>query len=271
MATATRVISTLQREGLVRTTRGVGTFVVGMPSVPASGGAEASPVAQPRDSGPLNRERIVRAAIAIADVEGLAALSMRRIATSLGVAAMALYRHVPNKEQLLFEMSEAIMGEGALPEPASKGWRAQLETLAKVQWLLFKKHPWMAQVVSFTRPVPAPKAMAHTEWALRAVEGLDLSPSVRFHVVVMLFGYVQGTAVKLIPEHEAEQETGVSSEEWVEATYSEPEAFNPMDGFPILSQLTRSGVDFSLDSLFEFGLQRLLDGLAAMFAAAPAR
>src|ERR1700738_251691 len=95
MATATKVIATLRDEGVVDPRPGAGTVV----RSPEPGQAPVTRKAVPREQE-LSRDRVVRAAIAIADAEGLAMLSMRRVATDLGVATMSLYRHVPRKDEL---------------------------------------------------------------------------------------------------------------------------------------------------------------------------
>ena len=106
MATASKVLATLKEEGLVRTRPGVGTVVAGTSSSRTRGSARA------RDAeATLTRERIVAAAIAVADIEGLGALSMRRVAVELDVATMSLYRHVRDKDDLLTCMVDAAFGE----------------------------------------------------------------------------------------------------------------------------------------------------------------
>src|SRR4051794_31564525 len=112
MATATKVLTTLRHEGLIRSVPGVGTVVVGEPpSAPADRPARrrSSPDA------PLGTAAIVAAGIAVADAEGLAALSMRRVAAELGGAPMSLYRHVRDKDELLLQMMDAAIAEVALP------------------------------------------------------------------------------------------------------------------------------------------------------------
>src|SRR4051812_37540306 len=118
MATATKVLTTLRHEGLIRSVPGVGTMVAGEPPRPAG-----RPT--PRRSAPeggLGVEGIVAAGIAVADAEGLAALSMRRVAAELGAAPMSLYRHVADKDALLMAMMDAAISELAFPEPP-EAWR----------------------------------------------------------------------------------------------------------------------------------------------------
>jgi AcrR family transcriptional regulator len=259
MATATKALATLKREGLIRPVPGAGSVVVGR---------EAAPARPSRPEAGLSKAAVVRAAVAVADAEGLQAVSMRRIATELGTSAMALYRHVPAKEHLLQEMAEQVMGELGLPTPGAHGWRGKLEALARLQWSGYQAHAWLAEAFSssFTRPAPLPRSMAHTEWVLAAIEDQPLSPTERLHVAVSLFGYVQGTALKLVSEVEAQTESGLTSDEWLQATQPTMEQVLASGRFPAMARLlTHPDLDLDLESLFDFGLRRLLDGYAALF------
>lgn len=138
MATASKALATLGQEGLVRAVPGVGTLVAARPAT--SQGRRPATAASEDDSA--QRGRIVRAAVAIADAEGLTALTMRRLlAAELGVSAMSLYRHVSTKEQLVALMADATFGEHALPERPPPHWRERLELSAALQWRLYRAHP----------------------------------------------------------------------------------------------------------------------------------
>jgi DNA-binding transcriptional regulator YhcF (GntR family) len=253
MATATKVLATLRHEGLVRTVPGIGT-VVDAPNThaPTSRG--------PRQPEPgLTRHRIVHTAVGIADAEGLAALSMRRTAADLGVTTMALYRHVPGKDELLLLMADAVFGGIPLPEPPPTGWRPQLEAAARMQWAMYRRHPWLAQIMSFTRPLLSPRAMAHGEWVMRVLDGLGLDPVTMIHVHTTLAGYVRGLAMNLETEAEAVQDSGITDEQWMDA-HGTP-AMTIAD-FPLMASVPPRSLN--LDTLFEFGLQRLLDGIGAL-------
>ncbi|WP_214410087.1 TetR/AcrR family transcriptional regulator C-terminal domain-containing protein [Sphaerisporangium fuscum] len=261
MATATKALNTLRQEGLVHAVPGVGT-VVHAPEPPR-------PAARSRESREsdhdLTRERIVRTGVEIADGEGLAALSMRRIATELGAATMSLYRHVAGKNELVALMADAVFGDEPLVEARPGNWREGLESTARTHWRMYRRHPWLAQVMSFTRPLMAPKGLAHTERALRHLDGLGLPPNTLLHLAVTTFSYVRGVAVNLEQEAQARQDTGVSDDEWME---SQEQAFARVfatGDFPAVAAVFGApGVDFDLDSLFEFGLRSLLDGFAVL-------
>jgi len=259
VATATRALAVLREEGVVDARPGFGTVVATRP-------ARTRGRRQTSDTD-VTSERIVATAIDIADAEGLAAVSMRRIAIELGVATMALYRHVRGKQNLLLLMADTIMGQAQFPDIRPSGWRAQLELVARLQWAGYRRHPWLARIVSMTRPTVMPKGMRHTEWALAAVDGFDprLDPNTMLHMVVNLFAYVRGCAMNLEMELESEQDTGLTDEQWLETQTKQFQHIMASGQFPQLARIFQApGVDLDLDTLFEFGLQRLLDGYAAL-------
>jgi Transcriptional regulators len=216
----------------------------------------------------LTRDRIVRAGIEIADAEGLAALSMRRIATALDVATMSLYRHVPSKDELVILMYDAVFGAASYPDPPPESWRECLELGARTQWSVYRRHPWVAQAISFTRPIPTPHAIVHTEWLLRSMDGFGLSDEQLLHIAVTIANYVRGTAVNFALEAEARRDTGITYEEWMEEQDPVIEQVFIGDGrYPVMARIAlQPDVDLSIDSLFEFGLTRLLDGIEVLVA-----
>lgn len=260
MATASRVLATLRQEGLVHTVPGAGTVVAASVAGPGRPRVPHVRNLRPIEQG-LTQERVVATAIAIADAEGLAALSMRRVASDLGIPTMSLYRYVPAKDGLVLLMADAAIGELHLPDPPPRGWRAQLEVAARLQWAGYKRHPWLPPVISLTRPQVLPNGIKHTEWSLRAVDGLGLDPNTRLHVAVTLFGFVRGTAVNLEPEAEAAQDTGLDNEQWMDSQEAAMAALLKTGPVPHLARVMGESVELDLDTLFEFGLRRLLDGL----------
>jgi AcrR family transcriptional regulator len=254
LATATRALAKLSAEGLTRSVPGVATVVA--PAPPTGTGGRPR-----RGDVELSRDRIVASAIAIADTEGLAQVSMRRIATDLGVATMSLYRHVPGKDDLLIYMMEAVLGEERLPRQPPEGWRARLELSSRLQWKGFRRHPWLAPALSITRPQIVVNGMRHTEWALAALDDMGLSTEQAMHMHITLFGFVRGLALSLEPEAQAEQDTGLTSEEWMSTQQDEFLAVLRGGEFPMMGRLFTEDLDLDLDALFEFGLARILDGL----------
>jgi len=270
MATATKVLTTLRQRGRVHTLPGVGTIVGPPPAESSASQPDAPPDAVEIRRGtreqPLSQERVVCAAVTIADTEGLGALSMRRVATDLGTATMSLYRHVRNKDELLMLMVDRVFVEYPVPQSVSS-WRDGLEALCRLQWRGYTEHAWLAQYMSMTRPQLVPRAMAHTEWALAQLSRLGLDPGTRLHVAVTLANYVRGTAVNLEPEAIAEQDSGITSDEWMETQSTAMGSILQSGDFPMFGEVLRDESELNLDSLFEFGLQRLLDGIAVMVEA----
>ncbi|HEY2509951.1 MAG TPA: TetR/AcrR family transcriptional regulator C-terminal domain-containing protein [Polyangiaceae bacterium] len=247
LATATKVLALLRREGLVRSKAGVGTVVLG----------ERAP--------DLSRERIVAAAIAIADDDGTDALSMRTLARELGVATMSLYRHVRSREELLGYMVDAVFAERPPPRPAGptrEGWRAKLEAIARLQWDGYRRHPWLAHAVSMTRPQATRNGMRHTEAVLAVLAPLKLGDAETLRLGIAFIAYVRGMAASLESELRAEQDTGMTREEWMDANEASFAAH--MAEMPQLARLGQvPDVDVGLDALFECGLRCWLDGLAS--------
>jgi AcrR family transcriptional regulator/DNA-binding transcriptional regulator YhcF (GntR family) len=287
MATATKALAALRDQGLVRAVPGVGT-VVAEGATAAAGARDSAPGRRPArtpstrtpsarapstraaaDSaagGPAREilARIVAAAIEVADAEGLAGVSMRRVATEIGVATMTLYRHVADKDDLVVQMIDAVFGQWQLPADPPEGWRERLEVAARTLWSMFCRHPWLAPAMSVTRPQPAPAAIPYTEWVLAALDGHGLDLATRLTAHITLFGYVRGTAVNIELEAEAEATSGLGNDEWMDAQGPALRSIVASGNFPQLEQVFAADYDFNLDALFEFGLQRLLDGLAVL-------
>ncbi|REK86178.1 GntR family transcriptional regulator [Streptomyces inhibens] len=268
MATATKVLTTLRQEGLVRAVPGVGT-VVAEPrpdaGTPSHRTARSEPARERRpretDSG-LSRERVVRAGIKVADAEGLRALSMRRVAAEFGVSSMALYRHVASKDELVMLMADAAFSDVRLPDPAPDGRRDRMEAGARLQWELYQRHPWLAQYLSITRPQPMPRAMALIEWTMARVEGMD--PVTLIHMAITLLNHVRATAAGFEDDLEAEQETGMDQNQWMASMEPAFEGILTSGSYPMYGGMAGHDEDVvNLQSLFDFGLARLLDGMEA--------
>lgn len=279
MATATKALTELRREGLVRAVPGIGTVVEGRrpgagkapdATVPRTPAGPAAPTHRTRGADQaLALGRIVASAVAVADAEGLAAVSMRRVAAELGVATMSLYRHVADKDDLLAHMMDAAFSRWQFPAEPPEGWRERLGLAARMLWQMFRRHPWLASAVSVTRPQAVAGALPFTEWALTALDGRGLDGQTVFTAHLTLFNYVRGTAVNLEMEAEAEGLTGQDSEQWLDAQEPAFRAILATGHFPTMERITAEGYDFDLDELFEFGLQRLLDGFAVLLGETP--
>jgi AcrR family transcriptional regulator len=265
MAMATRVIATLRNEGVVDTRPGAGTVV----RSPEAGQAPAARKVAPREQE-LSRDRVVHAAIAIADVEGLAMLSMRRVATDLGVATMSLYRHVPSKDELMLLMTDTVFTEEPFPTRPPPGWRERLEIAGHLMWTVFRRHPWAAEVLSITRPQVMPNLLPYTEWVLTVLRELGLDMNDMMHTHLTLFGHVRGMALSLQSEVQAQQDTGMTNDEWMETQESELRGAIASGRFPTFEYIIQQQFDYDMDAVFEYGLHRLLDGIEVKLRAVTA-
>ncbi|MCX5015151.1 TetR/AcrR family transcriptional regulator C-terminal domain-containing protein [Streptomyces sp. NBC_00555] len=267
LATATKALTTLRLEGLVEARPRIGTVVAGTaPAAPAAP-ARRRPSPAPDPEQELSLDRIVRTAIEIADAEGLSALSMRGVAARLGVAAMSTYRYVPSKEDLVLHMADAAYGEDSYPADAPEDWRTRIELGARTLWSLYRKHPWLAQLGSLTRPLLVPNLMVHGEWVLGALDGHGLDPTTLFDIHVLIYSHVQGLAVHLEMEAHAEAATGQSEDQWMDSRAPALQELVESGRFPTFAKVVGSfkdGYDLRLDALFEFGLKALLDGLTSI-------
>jgi AcrR family transcriptional regulator len=216
----------------------------------------------------LDVDRIVDAAVRLADAEGLSALSMRRVATDLGVGAMTLYNHVPGKGELVDLMLDSVLGE-LYPEDAPAGtWRARLEAVARENWNLFLHHPWALHVAT-GRPPPGPNLMRKYELELRAVDGLGLSEVQMDLLVTLLNGFVRGTVGGVHERAVAGQVIGITEDQWRAAMAPHAERFFDAGRFPTAARVGPvAGHDlqaaYAPERSFEFGLERLLDGIGVL-------
>ena len=228
-----------------------------------------SPATEGPRPGPragLDVDRVVAAAVALADREGLAAVSMRRLAAELGVGAMTLYTHVPGKGELVDLMLDAVLGE-VYPEPPAGDWRARLTAVARANWDLYVRHPWAASVGT-GRPVLGPNLMRKYEVELAAVDGLGLSEVEMDLVVTLLGGFVRGAVGGLHDKDAAERDSGLTENEWWAAVEPHVERVFDPERFPTVTRVGPvAGPElggYSPERSFEFGLARVLDGIAVL-------
>jgi AcrR family transcriptional regulator len=211
-----------------------------------------------RASRGLSRDRIVEAAIELADGEGLAAFSMARLAERLGSGTMSLYRHVASKEELLTFMLSAAPG----PPPARRDgtdWRVALVDWAIALRDVYHRHPWILQTASAGPPAD-PGQLAWLEAGLAPLSTTPLSERDKLSAVMSLLYYVRGVAA-------LEIESGAGSEELDTSHY--PDLLRRVidrDRFPAVAAALDGGafVGDDDDSQREFvtGVRRLLDGIA---------
>jgi AcrR family transcriptional regulator len=208
----------------------------------------------------LDVARIVREAIAIADKEGLAALSMRRVAEALGVAPMSLYTYVRNKSELIDLMIDAA---AAGAHEVAGGWRPAMERLARDVYAGFQSHPWMLQT-PMSRGLMGPNQTAALEANLRPLDQAGLDGREAMAVFSLVVGYAMGAARAAVDTARLEDASGTPTEQWWEDAGPALAEHITADRFPTLTKLWAEDTftDTELD-YFEFGLQRLLDGVEA--------
>lgn len=208
----------------------------------------------------LSLERIARAGVDVAEAEGLAAVSMQRVAGLLDVTKMALYRYVPGKSELVALMVENAIGEGPPPDGPRQGWREQLGAWARELAAVFHRQPWLLDATVGPR-VLGPRELAWTERAIAALEGTGLSGAERMDAVVLLVGHVRGIA----QQAHAAGPVGHPEAQFSAALGELMEAHG--EHYPALAAaLTSVAEDGGQDQALEFGLQRILDGLGLLVA-----
>ncbi|GAA2259227.1 TetR/AcrR family transcriptional regulator [Streptomyces amakusaensis] len=228
----------------------------------------ARPARGPRQG--LTVDRIVRTAIAIADAEGLAALSMRKVAKPLGVSAMSLYTYVPRRAELVNCMLDEVLGEAPSLESAGD-WRQALELYARSSMDIARHHPWVPPLVS-SRMLMGPHETAMWDGVLGALSGVGLDEREMLSVVHLLNGYVRGAAQQSADAEQDARRSGLSYDQWYEQTGPLLERRITAARFPALTRIWKSGVfeepgeGLGPDSGFEFGLQRILDGIEQRIA-----
>jgi DNA-binding transcriptional regulator YhcF (GntR family) len=253
-ATAAHALQALVQEGILEARPRSGTVVAGARA--RAGRATAS-------EHELTRARVIAAALDIADQEGLSALSIRGLAAKLGAPTMSLYRHVRSKEELLMLMTDTALGEEKLPEPPPKGWRAQLEVGARLEWKILRRHPWLARVVHISRPTPMPNALTFANWVMRALHSTALDAAGKLQLHVLLHGFIQGLAVNVEAEAQAVGETGLSEQDYMRQQEERFGALAATGRFPYFALMMKElpqEFDIDFDDLFERGLRALLDG-----------
>ncbi|MEV5335550.1 TetR/AcrR family transcriptional regulator [Streptomyces werraensis] len=208
----------------------------------------------------LTLERIVEAAIEVADRDGIGALSMRRIATELGTGTMSLYRYVPGKAELLDLMLDRVQRPSQNPaDLGDGGWRSALEALARATLALYRRHPWLLEV-NQSRPILGPSALDGMEKVFSRIKPMGLSDPELLSVIVMIDGYVVGAARTQLYQEQAEHSSGLTDAEFWEAQRPALEKAMNSGRYPVMAALSEDTFDSGFDH-FEFGLQRILDGL----------
>lgn len=218
----------------------------------------------------LTLDRIVTAAVAVADAEGIAAVSMRRLSTELGTGTMSLYRYVPGKAELLDLMLDRVQSEpfaaydagGAAP-PAD--WRVAIEGMARGYYALLHAHPWLLHV-NETRTVLGPSAVRGLEVALAGLRGMGLRDPEKISVIITVNNWAFGMARMEILAARAAEETGMSDEAFYAAQESVLSQAMTSGAYPLMAAMDEDTFSRDFDH-FAFGLRRLVEGFETLVAA----
>jgi AcrR family transcriptional regulator len=222
-----------------------------------------SPDPSPTPRIPLTRERVLRAAVAMADRDGVASLSMRKLAKELGVEAMSLYHHVASKHALLDGMVDHVFGEIELPA-GERGWREAMRQRAISARAALRRHPWAIALME-SRASPGPANLRHHDAVIGCLRRAGFSVALTAHAYSILDAYTYGFAL---------QEASLpfdTPEETAEVAQSIMAEFPAADAYPHLAELAvehvlQPGYDYGDE--YEFGLELILDGLE-LAASAP--
>jgi AcrR family transcriptional regulator len=205
---------------------------------------------------PVSRERALEAACALADASGIEALTMRRLAEELGVEAMSLYHHVPNKDAILDGMVDLVFAEIELPSPALEWTAAMRRRAASVRAVLLR-HPWAVRLME-SRTTPGPATLAHHDAVLGCLRGGGLSLPLTAHAYALLDSYIYGF---IHTELNLPFQTTEQTHEVAQAIFAQM----PKGAYPHLVELTMEHVlkpGYAFGNEFAFGLELILDGLS---------
>ncbi|MDI2130657.1 TetR/AcrR family transcriptional regulator C-terminal domain-containing protein [Yinghuangia seranimata] len=213
---------------------------------------------------PLNRDRVLRAAVALADASGIDGLSMRSLAQELGVVPMALYKHVANKDELLDGIADIVVGEFAAPVGGTD-WQADVRAQILAARGALLRHPWAARVIE-TRTQLTPGALAYLDALIGTFRAGGLSADLTHHAMHALGSRVWGFTQELLPappEVEGAQREAALRE--MAARYPHIAEIAAAAAHEDDTVVGGGGCDDQFE--FEFALDVLLDGIARLHAA----
>src|SRR5689334_20790578 len=208
-----------------------------------------------RPRAALSRDRVLAAAVALADETGIDALSMRKLGESLGVEAMSLYNHVANKEALLDGMIDAVFAEIDLPA-ADDGWRPAMRERAISVRAALRRHRWAISLMQ-SRKAPGPSTLAHHDSVIGVLRAGGFTVAQTAHAFSALDSYIYGFALQeqALP-FEGPEETAEVAQGIFEGI--------AVDRYPHFVELATQHVlqpGYDYGDEFEFGLDLILDGL----------
>jgi AcrR family transcriptional regulator len=228
------------------------------------------PAAIPRH-GPrqhLTIDQVVAAATALADAEGPDAVTMRRVAASLDVVPMTLYTYVPGKAELLDLMLDAAYQQMPRTSTFGQPWRQRVTAIANENRALFKAHPWAA-AISTIRPPLGPGLMAKYDHELSAFDGLGLDDIQMDAALTHLLTFVQAWARAAADADAVRHDTAMDNEQWWAANAPLLQKVLDPRAYPLAVRVgtaagTAHRAAYDPEHAYNFGLQTILDGLAAL-------
>ena len=209
----------------------------------------------PASRVPLTRERVLGAAVLLADEDGIDALTMRELGLRLGVEAMSLYNHVANKDDLLDGMVDLVVGEIDLPSDAVD-WKEAMRRRAISAQSVFSRHPWASALID-SRESSGPARLRYFDWVLGTLRRAGFTLELAVRAFSVLDSYIYGFGRQQL---NLSASGDIEPEELAEAFLRAI----PADEYPYLREIV---VDYAMDSGhdesadFEFGLDLILDGL----------
>ncbi|MFJ9371286.1 TetR/AcrR family transcriptional regulator [Nocardia sp. NPDC101769] len=212
----------------------------------------------PRRRPAVTRDDIVTAAMELANEQGLDAVSMRRVASRLGIGPMALYTHIDSKDDLLDLLADALAGEIVLDDDElTSDWRESITRVARRERAMIKQHPWAIQLWGKRRTI-GPKALLHIEQSLKALDGLNISPAEAMQIVKAVDQYTSGFVLREVLTY-SEEAIGLGTPT---GAYLRDTATSA--GHQRLMKLLQHNPSQlpSNDESFEQGLRWLLEGVA---------
>jgi Transcriptional regulator len=226
-------------------------------------------VKQPKrgPKGELSIPQIVEAAVKIADRDGLAAVSMNRVAQSLGFTTMSLYRYITSKEDLLILMQEAVCVFDPLVERPDTQWREEMSDYVRLTVRLLREHPWYLDIPIMSIPI-TPNNLRIVDTGLRTMRALPLNDYEKMSFVLLLSGYARNMGV-IMRDMDRAIQMGAAEGTFSGQAYTEAlKHLVRREDYPELYPLVQSGVyteegweSNPIGDDFEFGLNRILDGI----------
>jgi AcrR family transcriptional regulator len=205
---------------------------------------------------PLTRDRVLGAAVALADETGIASLTMRKLGQALGVEAMSLYNHVANKDELLDGMVDLVFGEITLP-PSGVDWTTAMRRRAESARQALGRHPWAIALMS-ARTSPGPATLRHHDAVIGSLRAAGFSVTMAAHAFSAIDSYIYGFALQ-----EATLPLGDTEAETAEVARLMLAQF-PAAAYPHLTEFSVEHVlqpGYHYGDEFDFGLDLILDGL----------